>query len=91
MLIPEEFKAMLGRLDCNAEYLIDYPEALISRASRVASPEQRRTVKTFLDEFLRNNPSDLELHKLWFSGPIEIGYKDQAYLRQFFELMRDRL
>lgn len=91
MQIPEELKKMLGRLDCNAEYLIDSPEALVRRAIRVSSATERRTAKAFLEELLNNDPSFQDLMRVWFCGPIEIVFKDEAYLRNFFKLMRDEL
>ncbi|HEY4773982.1 MAG TPA: hypothetical protein VIH40_04105 [Xanthobacteraceae bacterium] len=91
MRVPEELKRMLGLLDCNVEHLVAFPEALVSRAVRESSSAERKVVKVFLDELLSRNPSYQELEKVWWSGPIEIIFKDEEYLRNFFRLMRDQL
>ncbi|MBI4273152.1 MAG: hypothetical protein HY659_00435 [Rhizobiales bacterium] len=91
MQIPKELKAMLGRLDSNAEYLIDFPEELVFRALRTSNPIQRAVAKRFLDDLLNSTPSYQDLQKVWWSGPVEIIFKDENYLRDFFKLMRDQL
>jgi hypothetical protein len=91
MRVPDELKQMLGRLDCNAEYLIDLPDALASRAARRSDFAQREIVAAFLDDLLSNSPSYEDLQKVWWSGPIEILFKDEAYLRKFFKLLREEL
>ncbi|WP_267422936.1 hypothetical protein [Methylobacterium sp. GC_Met_2] len=51
----------------------------------------RQKLGIFIDMITREDISDVELRKLWWTSPADIAFYDGAELRAFLKRVRDRL
>ena len=59
--------------------------------SPIRDGDERAELRTFIDTITRDDVSDEQLRKLWWSSSADIVFYDGAELRAFLKRVRDRL
>ncbi|MCJ2061768.1 hypothetical protein MKK63_03495 [Methylobacterium sp. J-088] len=75
--------------------LLDDVSSVDEMIDTVLSPMKdrgdRQKLGIFIDMITREDISDVELRKLWWTSPADIAFYDGAELRAFLKRVRDRL
>lgn len=90
-MIPEEFKASASLLDLALHDESPSERDLIAFARKHTTGEQRRVVKSYVDQLLKPEVSGEMLQKVWFESGASVFIADQAELRTFLQMIRKEL
>ena len=91
MQIPREFNDMCYHFHQDVGLLGFSGEKIIGNAVNSLTPEQRDTVRRFLDELLNGQHDAAEIKKVWWDSPAEIYPLNEEGLLQLLKMLRDAL
>jgi hypothetical protein len=91
MIVPAEFKRFAEGFYQGSDSEYATPEEWIASALMRLDSAQKRIVKQFLLELLKNNPDEAELQRIWSSTAADYYIAGNNGLRSFFMVIRDMI